>query len=108
MPNTDKVRKLNDAFRTTLNGGKLLITRGIAARSDVPAVLEKVRTFNAFDMGNDPWDEHDFGAFEVDDPAEKIFFKIDYYDLDLHGGSPDPGDESVTTRVLTLMLASEY
>jgi hypothetical protein len=59
-----------------------------------------------FHRSNDPHEEHDFGAFEVD--GEKLFFKIDYYDQDLKCHSPDPSDPKVTRRVITLMLASEY
>jgi Protein of unknown function (DUF3768) len=69
-------------------------------------IREKVETFSAFTGDNDPWHEHDFGAFEHD--GEKIFFKIDYYSKDLEHGSEDPADPSKTTRVLTIMLASEY
>jgi len=36
------------------------------------------------------------------------FFKIDYYDKTLEWGSEDPSDPEKTTRVMILMLASEY
>ena len=52
---------------------------------------------------NDPYEEHDFGALEVD--GHTIFFKIDLYE------EPDVKDsngEPVVNRVLTIMLADEY
>ncbi len=107
MPNTQRIRELNDRFRKTLNGGRVLITRGISAREDVAQIIERVKSFDQFDAGNDPHLEHDFGAFQMSD-TQQIFFKIDYYSLDLDFGSPDPSDPNVTARVLTVMLGSEY
>jgi hypothetical protein len=68
--------------------------------------LQKIRSFNAFSEDNDPHAEHDFGA--VDEAGVRCFFKIDYYDRQTEAGSPDPADTAVTTRVMTIMLASEY
>lgn len=68
--------------------------------------MAAVRSFTAFNQDNDPHLEHDFGSFAV--RGEQLFWKIDYYDLDLASGSAVPEDPSVTKRVLTLMLASEY
>jgi hypothetical protein len=59
-----------------------------------------------FTPDNDPYGEHDFGSFSY--AAETIFWKFDYYDLDLQMHSPDPSDPTVTTRVLIIMLADEY
>jgi Protein of unknown function (DUF3768) len=50
--------------------------------------------------------EHDFGSFTL--AGRKFFWKIDYYDKELRYGSENPADPAATTRVLTLMLASEY
>ena len=40
--------------------------------------------------------------------VERIFFKLDYYDLTRSMLSDDPADPSQTERVMTIMLASEY
>jgi hypothetical protein len=67
-----------------------------------------VRNFSQFDedAGNDPHAEHDFGAFSL--CGDRMVWKIDYYDLALEAGSEDPADATITTRVLTVMLAEEY
>ncbi|MGR3280087.1 DUF3768 domain-containing protein [Acaryochloris marina NIES-2412] len=65
-----------------------------------------VRVFDNFTPGNDPWEEHDKGQIEFQ--GEQYLWKIDYYALDLKHGSKDPSNPAVTTRVLTLMHASEY
>ena len=109
MDPTAKIRELNDAFRTALAGrGRIFVTAGISAMSpdDQVEVMRRVHTFGAFSPDNDPHGEHDFGSFEY--AGKTIFWKIDSYDRDLDWGSPDPADETVTTRVLTVMLADEY
>jgi hypothetical protein len=105
---TELIRQLNDTFRRTFVGGRVMLTSGVdALPPDVKAsVLETVRLFDKFDSGNDPHHEHDFGAFEIE--GERYFFKLDYYSPDLNAGSEDPSDPKQTTRVLTIMLASEY
>ena len=108
FPDPAHIRALNDAFRTSFVGGVVLLTTGVEALpADLKArVLKKVRDFSDFDEGNDPREEHDFGAFELSN--ERFFFKLDYYDREMEFGSPDPSDPARTTRVLTVMLASEY
>jgi hypothetical protein len=105
---TEAIRTLNDALRTTFEGGRVLVTQGVRA---LPlevnaAALSAVQAFDAFTPENDPYGEHDFGSFELQ--GARIMWKIDYYDPSLTGGSEDPADPEVTTRVLTIMLAEEY
>jgi hypothetical protein len=104
----EEIRALNDAFRTTMTGGKVLLTAGVnALPPDLQAiVIRRVATFADFTADNDPHGEHDFGSFEV--AGRKFFWKIDYYDAAMEFGSEDPADPLKTTRVLTVMLASEY
>ena len=72
----------------------------------VAQAMAAIARFDAFDKDNDPYHEHDFGALVVE--GEKLFFKIDAYDTTLTAGSPNAADPAVTTRVMTVMLASEY
>jgi hypothetical protein len=64
------------------------------------------RGFDNFNADNDQHREHDFGSFELE--GEKLFWKIDYYDLAGEFGAEDPTDPKKTLRVLTVMLAEEY
>lgn len=104
----ERIRSLNDQLRTTLQGGQVFMTPGIAALGEeaVSRLLLSLTTFDDFCEANDPYQEHDFGAFEFD--QRRIFFKIDYYDKSLTAHSPDPADPAVTKRVITIMLAEEY
>ena len=75
-----RIAELNDAFRKTFLGGKIMLTRGI---SELPtdeqnAILALVRSFDDFTPDNDPYGEHDFGAIEHN--GQRIFWKLDDYD----------------------------
>ena len=103
-----RIQALNDAFRQTFEGGRVALSAAVAAlpADIVAAALEAVRTFDRSDADNDPHGEHDLGSLDV--AGERIVWKIDYYDCSLRWHSPDAGDASITTRVLTIMLASDY
>lgn len=103
-----RIAELNDRLRTTLAGGKVMMTAGVQSHGAafVAKVVAMMKAFTAFDTDNDPYHEHDSGAFEVD--GHRLFFKIDYYSPDMESGSEDPADPAQTIRVLTLMLAEEY
>lgn len=106
--NTDQIRNLNDRLRHNFGEGTAVMTAGIAAlgADAVARIVKTIAVFDDFCHANDPYQEHDFGAFEAD--GHTIFFKIDYYDKSLQQHSPDPADSSVTERVITIMLAEEY
>jgi Protein of unknown function (DUF3768) len=106
---TLKIQKLNDNFRTTFAGGVVVATSGIKSLCSTLLfeILCDVKAFKNFTKSNDPYGEHDFGT--INNPvAGKIFWKIDYYDLNMQYHSEDATDETKTTRVLTIMLAEEY
>ncbi len=107
-PATARVRELNDAFRHSFTGGRVVMTAGVGALPDRVrgAVIAAVRAFDRFDADNDPFGEHDFGAVEI--AGERVLWKIDAYDRSLRLHSPDAADPAVTCRVLIIMLAEEY
>jgi len=108
-PTVERIAFLNDLARTAMGvASRVVMTSGIIALSpaDQSAIRERVETFNDFTSGNNPHGERDFGSFVHN--GNKIFWKIDYYDKACEYGSEDPADPAQTTRVLTIMLASEY
>jgi hypothetical protein len=104
----NKIALLNDLFRNTFLGGRIVITSAVNSLPlDVKSLaFLKTKDFKDFNEENDPYGEHDFGSFEIG--ADKFFWKIEYYDPEMIQSSEDPADPEKTTRVLTIMLAEEY
>ena len=120
-----RIAQLNDRARRAMGVACIAVaTEGFRAlpEDDQSRVRELVETFTAFDEGNNPYGEHDFGAVfqHVDgrwttarpggpeDERAQVFWKFEYYDHNLEFGSKDAANPLVTQRVLTIMLASEY
>ena len=105
---TEQIRTLNDRLRQNFSEGTAVMTCGVAAlgAEAVARIVKTIAVYDDFCHANDPHEEHDFGAFEAD--GHTIFFKIDYFDNSLTYHSSDAADQSVTERVITIMLAEEY
>lgn len=107
-PSQNRIAQLNDTFRKTGRGWQLVVTRGVTALKgfNVLELTSALARFDSFDEHNDPHAEHDFG--DLDLWGAELLWKIDYYDDQMTNVSAGPPNESVTTRVLTVMLAEEY
>ncbi|TMV40338.1 DUF3768 domain-containing protein [Thioclava sp. BHET1] len=116
-----RIAAQNDAFRRALGPvvwcgkqikGQAVMTCGVAAKGNafLAAALMAVRDFETFTEDNDPYGQHDFGAFAVkhDGREERLFWKIDLYDTEYKFGSESPASLRETRRVLTILLTSEY
>lgn len=108
MRNISEITIQNDDFRKHLSKGTLVLTQGIRSNApeDIQAIITQVRTFDKFDENNDPYNEHDFGAFDY--KGKKVFWKIDNYDRKFLYLSPDVCNPKLTNKVLTIMYADEY
>lgn len=104
---TALIAKLNDRFRTAEHRGLVHVSTGVMALGwqALLFVLESVREYDGFDAANDPAGEHAYGSFPVG--HETVVWTIDYLDHDLAQPSPDPANQSVTTRMLVITLAGE-
>lgn len=97
MGSTTLIRYLNDRFRSTFQGGKVVLTRGIRAlpQEEITEILSKVSNFNDF-----------IGKFKYHN--KQILWKVDYYDTDYVYASEDPADIMKTKRLLTILTTDEY
>ena len=100
--------QLNDKARQNLRNYHM--TNGVRSLDgeSLNQLIQQVKDYNQFDAENDPYGEHDFGYLTFN--SEKYYFKIDYYakGSNYQRGSEDPSNESITTRIITLMRADEY
>lgn len=108
MDKAERIASLNDRFRQTFWGGKVMMTQGVQELPDATRekLFRAVSEFDDFTEKNDPHREHDFGRIMFESCT--FFWKIDYYDQECRYGSEDPSDANNTTQILTIMLASEY
>lgn len=100
-----KIRELNDALRCRNVGGRKVYTQALL-ELDSPTllrVMHAVSEFDRFNSRNDPKGEHDRGEVLID--AVRYSWEIQYYDLTGEHTSPNPADETVTCRVLTIAVA---
>ena len=120
--NAARIAELNDALRKNSSNpfghDMTVITIGIQAQIEALAsdllpdwflrgeIRKIVAEFDAFTEDNDPHGEHDYGSFTW--RGTDCFWKIDYYNTDLSGGSNDAADPSITARVLTIATLIEY
>ncbi len=88
--------------------GQVVFTNGVFSEGPefIQAAMVAVSAFDQFTEENDTYGEHDFGAFTVQNT--KLYWKIDYYNLDMTQGSERPYVPAETMRVLTIMTTSEY
>jgi hypothetical protein len=102
------IAELNDAFRRSFSGGQVMLTAGVHELDGKlkAKLLNVIKNFSTFTKHNDPHGERDFGSVEIE--GQSYFWKIDYYNLSLNGGSEDPANAMITTRVLTIMRSDEY
>lgn len=107
-PRAERIARLNDQLRMAGEGGRVVVRRGVAGLLgfDAATLSAALAAYDQFDPDNDPHGERDFG--DLDYAGAELLWKIDYFSHDLMWASPDPADLSVTTRVLTVMLAEEY
>ena len=108
IPRAEAIARLNDKLRTTATGGQIMVTRGVSTLKGFNAstLITSLKDYDGFDIDNDPHGERDFGDLTL--WGEDLLWKIDAYDKAYQFASPDPADERVTNRVLTVMLATEY
>jgi hypothetical protein len=108
VPRAEVIARLNDTLRKKGEGGTIMITQGVKLLTgfDAIALAAGLADYAGFDSDNDPHGERDFGDLTLF--GADLLWKIDYYDLAQQYHSDNPADASITSRVLTVMLASEW
>jgi Protein of unknown function (DUF3768) len=107
LPRAEIIAQLNDQLRKSCEGGTVVITRNVRSLDGFKAreLVTALANYDGFDEDNDPHGERDMGDFELFNTD--LYFKIDYYDLDLKFCSDDPAEPSITHRVLTIMTEAD-
>lgn len=94
-----------DTFRTTFEGGQVLMTGAIANHPERDSILWAVQNFDGFEEGDGV---RDFGGFEIGrkgEPKDRAIWQIDSYSADMETlCSPL---EPSAVLILTIMMDHE-
>lgn len=106
------IAEQNDYFRQqppeSEGFGRWLCSGSVNAQG-LEFVLECFRAVKAYDVftkENDPFGSHEMGFMEVQ--GQKVWWKIDLYNLAYDGGATMPTSLADTRRVLTVFFPSDH
>lgn len=104
----NKIRELNDKFRRSGQGGVTLISLGVhdLGAKAVADIRKDIASITSFSKEDDPDGMHDFGS--VSHNGRLIYWMIEHYDKDIANEAEDPSDADETTRVMSIILSTEY
>ena len=102
-----KIAILNDRFRQTFRGGKIILGDKVRTLSylEKSHLVQAIKMFSDFNSENDPYREHDFGCVLLN--TQRYYFRICCYDLQLQGRSANPHIVGQTRRILIITRLDE-
>ena len=104
----DKIVALNDAFRRQFGPDDVILSRGVAAlcpEADRGDLFTEIKHAIATQL-DDAFGERSCGFVSYRDIP--IAWRIEYYNLAGDDDSADPADETVTRRMMTLIIADTF
>jgi len=105
MPDTARIRELNDAFRQSFQPDQVVLTSGVARLPNLMSLIRQVKSYDTFRPEDDPYGEHDFGSLTFED--QKVFWQIQYFNKDCTAGAEDPASDEAR-RIMFVLLDCEY
>jgi hypothetical protein len=100
----NKITKPNKTYTVAAKIGQE--RRGVALPKEEQAeITQRIQSLAAATLDVEPSADLDSGSFEC--VGKTILWKIEFFDIQLRFSSPNPADEWVTRRVITVMLAEE-
>lgn len=107
MSPLQKNRTLNDHFRKTAKGGIVSISWGIhmLGRAEVDTIMKKLGGIEG-DRSCGADSEHDNGEITVS--TRSIYWEINCYNKEFDDTSVDSTNPDQTTRLITLILGTEF
>ena len=114
LSRAEAIARLNDRARLGYDrSARIVITRTCLetfcsgdTASQILGQAALLQVMRKHEFVNDAHGERDFGEFQF--RGRRVWFKFDYFDLDLAYGSDDPTDASKTRRVITIMFPEDY